>query len=176
MSYNLSKKEIDTLMKGLVIKVDNREQRNELILKYFVDKNIEYMPSTLETGDYSCYIKANPELGILRDIHIPSVVEKKANFDELASNLQKSTETRFINELIRSQDYNFVILVEDGIGYTKLINGQYRSGYKPEALLGRINSLKAKYKFEFVYMDGRLSGNWIYYHLYYQAREYLKNL
>ena len=176
MAYNLTKKEIDTLMKGLVIKVDNREKGNTSILKYFVDKNIDYEHATLTTGDYGAYIKANPELGIFRNIHIDAVVEKKAHIDELTTNLQKSTETRFENELRRSVGKPFVILVEDALGYVKMINGQYRSGYKPEALLGRINTFKARYGFDLVYLDSRYSGNWIYHHLYYHAREFLKNL
>ena len=176
MSYKLNKSEIEKLMKGLVITVDRREKQGTHIVKHFAENDIEYVPATLLTGDYGAYIKANPELGILRDIHIDAVVERKAHADELCGNLQKSTEKAFQNELIRSKDIPFTILVEDQLGYQKIISGQYRSGYKPDALIGRLNSLKAAYSFEIVYLDSRWSGDWIYRHLYYQAREYLKKL
>ncbi|MGR6912520.1 nuclease, partial [Bacillus sp. BSL6] len=56
----------------------------------------------------------------------------------------------------------------------KMLKGQYRSKYNPLALLGRLNTFKAKYGFEIVYLDNKYSGNWIYYHFYYQAKHYLK--
>nr|KGR89420.1 hypothetical protein CD32_00370 [Lysinibacillus odysseyi 34hs-1 = NBRC 100172] len=55
-----------------------------------------------------------------------------------------------------------------------MIRGQYRSKYKPESLLGLLNSFKARYNFEIVYLDKKYTGNWIYHHFLYQARHYLK--
>ncbi|MEB8752762.1 nuclease, partial [Bacillus cereus] len=36
------------------------------------------------------------------------------------------------------------------------------------------NTFKAKYSFEIVYLNKKFSGNWIYYHFYYQAKHYLR--
>lgn len=174
--YKFTEKEMNELMKGFTIKVDTRENKNEHILRYFAEKKIAYDNTKMDTGDYGAYIKANPELGIMRDLHISGVVERKTGFNEITSNLQKDTQTAFENELIRSKDIPFTILIEDPNGYYNMITGNYRSKYKPESLLGRLNSFKARYGFEMVYIDKMLTGNWIYYHLYYQAKNFLKKL
>ena len=174
--YKFTDKEIKEIMKGFQIVIDTREKSNQLILDYFVDKDIDYIFEKIDTGDYKCKIKAIPELGIMRDLYIPGVVEKKNSLDEIIGNLQKNTQTAFINELIRGQEEPFVILIEDAIGYTKLINGNYISSYNPKSLLGRLNSLKARYGFEYVFVEKRCAGNWIYHHLYYYAIEFLKKL
>ncbi|MGH1233229.1 ERCC4 domain-containing protein, partial [Bacillus toyonensis] len=68
----------------------------------------------------------------------------------------------------------FTLIVEDLHGYEKMLQGKYRSKYNPLALLGRLNTFKAKYNFEIVYLDKKFSGNWIYHHFYYQAKHYLR--
>lgn len=171
-----TEKEIKELMKGFVVIVDSREKVNMHILKYFEEQKMNYVNAKVDTGDYACYIKAIPELGVFRDIYIPSFVERKNSIDEITGNLQKATQTAFENELIRSKDNPFTLLIEDPNGYFNLITGNYRSSYKAQSLLARLNSFKAKYGFEMVYMDKLLSGNWIYYHLYYQAMNYLKQM
>jgi hypothetical protein len=88
--------------------------------------------------------------------------------------LQKDTQTAFENELIRSKDIPFTLIVEDLHGYEKMLKGEYRSKYNPLALLGRLNTFKAKYNFEIVYLDQKFTGNWIYHHFYYQAKHYLR--
>ncbi|RKJ19566.1 nuclease, partial [Butyricicoccus sp. 1XD8-22] len=94
--------------------------------------------------------------------------------NEIVGNLGKDERTRFENELIRSQHIPFTILLEDVEGYKKIINGEYHSKYNPLALLGSLNTFKARYNFEIVYLDRKFSGNFIYYHFYYQMKNYLK--
>lgn len=172
--YKYTDKEIEAILKTLILVIDTRENVNGHILEYLQQKEIPYRTQKLDTGDYGCMIPANEALGIKRDIYLNSRVERKAHIDEITGNLQKDTQTAFENELIRSKDIPFTLIVEDLNGYEKMIKGKYRSKYEPKALLGRLNSFKAKYNFEIVYIDKMFSGNWIYHHFYYQAKYYLK--
>ncbi|WP_144505952.1 ERCC4 domain-containing protein [Bacillus mycoides] len=172
--FHYTDKEIDKILKTLTIVIDTRENVNGHILDYLNQKDIPVKLQKLDTGDYGCMIPKNEELGIPRDIYLDSRVERKAHMDEITGNLQKDTQTAFENELIRSKDIPFTLIVEDPKGYEKMLKGQYRSKYNPLALLGRLNTFKAKYGFEIVYLDKKYSGNWIYYHFYYQAKHYLK--
>lgn len=175
ISYKYTDKEIEKIMKSMVVIVDTRENVNGHILEYLRAKEVPYKLQKLDTGDYGCMIPRNEEFGILRDTYLDCRVERKAHIDEITGNLQKDTQTAFENELIRSKDIPFTLIVEDLHGYEKIIKGDYRSKYNPKALLGRLNSFMAKYNFEIVYLDKKLSGNWIYHKLYYHAQHYLKN-
>ncbi|PFB74777.1 nuclease [Bacillus anthracis] len=172
--FHYTDKEISSILETLTIVVDTRENKNDHIRDYLHQKGIPIKNQKLDTGDYGCMIPKNEELGIPRDIYLDSRVERKAHMDEITLNLQKDKQTAFENELIRSKDIPFTLIVEDLKGYEKMLKGQYRSQYKPLALLGRLNTFKAKYNFEIVYLDNKFSGNWIYHHFYYQARHYLK--
>ena len=162
-------------MNTMTIVIDTRENVNGHIIDYLKKKKIPMKIQKMDTGDYGALIPANPSLGIPRDIYFNGRVERKAHMDEITGNLQKDTQTAFENELIRSKDIPFTLIVEDINGYEKMLKGQYRSKYDPLALLGRLNTFKAKYDFEIVYMDKKFSGNWIYHHFYYQLRHYLKS-
>lgn len=174
ISYKYTDKEVDVILKTLTIVMDTREQQAKHISDYIHQKEIPLRIRKIDHGDYGCLIPKNEELGIHRDIHLNSFVERKAHMDEITGNLQKSTRTAFENELIRSQESRFVLIVEDKDAYMKMLKGEYRSRYNPHALLGTLNTFKAKYNFEIVYLDKSLSGNWIYHHFYYQMRHYLK--
>lgn len=172
--YKYSDDEIKRILKTLIIIIDSRENKNEHVKSYLEKKGVPYEVRKLDHGDYGCKIVANPELGIYRDVHLNSFVERKNSIDEITTNLQKDTRIRFESELIRAQNSRFVLVVEDKDGYSKMINGEYRSAYNPQSLLGTLNSFKAKYKFEIVYIDKMYLGNWIYYHFFYEARNLLK--
>ncbi|PEQ02184.1 ERCC4 domain-containing protein [Bacillus toyonensis] len=174
ISYRYTDTEINNILKTLTIVMDTREKDNTHIRDYLHQKGVRIKNQKLDTGDYGCMIPKNEEFGIPRDIYLDSRVERKAHMDEITGNLQKDTQTAFENELIRSKDIPFTLIVEDPKGYEKMLKGQYRSKYNPLALLGRLNTFKAKYGFEIVYLDKKYSGNWIYYHFYYQAKHYLK--
>lgn len=172
--YHYTDKEIEEILKTMKIVIDTRENVNGHILDYLHQKGVQVKNQKVDHGDYGCMIPKNDELGIPRDIYLNSFVERKAHIDEITGNLQKDTRQAFENELIRSQNSRFVLLVEDKDGYSKMINGKYRSRYNPLALLGTLNTFKARYGFEIVYLDNKFSGNWIYHHFYYQMKNYLK--
>lgn len=171
-----TEKELKQLMKGFTIISDTRENQNLHILSYLNDKKKPYIIQKLDSADYACKINACPELGVMRDVYPPALVERKANWDEICSNLSKASETRFINEFIRTKEVPLTLLLEDANGYQNLLEENYRSKYKAVSLLGRINTLKARYNFEVVYLDPKYSGNYVWHHLYYQALNYLKNM
>ena len=86
----------------MVIQVDKREQANQHILSFFDKNKINYESRSLNTGDYSFYIKQCPELGIMWDWWADNLfIERKASLDELANNLK---EERFFNEIKRTVD------------------------------------------------------------------------
>lgn len=172
--YQYTDKEITEILKTMVIVADTREQQNGHIIDYLKKKNVLIESKKLDFGDYSCMIPANAELGIKRNIYLNSVVERKANIDEICGNLQKDTQTAFENELIRSQSGKFVLMVEQLDFYTKLCRGEYRSKYDPKALLARLKSFEAKYNFEIVPVSKVEAGNWIYHRFYYELRHHLK--
>lgn len=163
------------MTENLVIIVDTREQKNDLILEYFNNKKIKYEVKKLDAGDYSVKLSDNPEMGILRDLFIPVTIEKKNSIDELASSFKDRT--RFENEFIRAQGSatKMFLLVEDGLGYENIVKGNYRSQYEPKALLASLKTFESRYNISTSFIDRKYSGNFIYHTLKYYLYEYLKN-
>lgn len=172
--YHYTDTELNKILKTLTIVVDTREQVNGHIMDYLRSKDVPIKLKKLDTGDYTAMIPKNEELGIQRDIYLNSRVERKASVDEIVGNLLKDGRTRFENELIRAQNIPFTLLLEDADGYRKILNQEYQSKYDPLALLGSLNTFKARYGFEIVYLNNKFSGNFIYYHFFYQMKNYLK--
>lgn len=172
--YKYTDKEIDQLVKSMVIICDTREKNSMHIIDYFKQKNAQVEIRKLDVGDYSFKLPANPELGIMRDTYFNSFVERKNSVDEICGNLQKDTQQAFINELIRAQGSRFVLFVEDEHFDENLAKGNYRSKYDPKALKGRLESFKVKYNFEIVPMSKVLIGHNILHRFMYQLRHYLK--
>jgi len=172
--YHYTETEINKILKTLTIVVDTRENKNQHIIDYLRKKDIPIKLKTLKTGDYSAYIPKNEELGITRDLYLNGCLERKNSIDELTGNLGKDKRSAFENELIRASQNPFVLIVEDKDGYEKILKGDYRSQYDPKALLGSLKTFEIRYRFSMVYIDKLCTGNYIYHHFYYMAKEYLK--
>lgn len=164
MMYSYTDTEIKKLLSTSTILIDTREQENGRIVSYLDSKKINHKKKKLHVGDYSIFLPANIDLGIMKDSYFPVVIERKNSIDELAQSIKQ--------ELIRSTGLTFFLLVEDT--YENLIKGNYRSQYEPKALLARLKAFEARYGFTTVFMDKCMSGNYIFYILYYHARESLK--
>jgi len=176
VNYKFTDKEIKTLlMNNLVIIMDSREQLNNHIIDYFDKKRIKYITQKLDAGDYSIKLTASPELGIVRDLYFPVVIEKKNSIDELSGSFKDRS--RFEAEFIRTakSKTKVYLLVEDSNGYSNIINGKYRSGYEPKAFLASLKSWEIRYNFSTSFIDKKYSGNFIYYTLRYYLYEFLKN-
>lgn len=169
--YSYTEKEIKTLLDSMIIQIDTREQQNSHITDYLDKKQVQYAVKKLNFGDYSCYLPKNEQLGIMRDMYFPMVIERKNSIDELAATIKERT--RFENELIRSQRSNFLLLVEDAAGYENIIRGNYRSEYNPKALLASLKAFESRYGFQTVFIGRELTGNYIFHHFYYALREML---
>lgn len=174
LKYKYTDTEIKKILKTAVILIDTRERVNDHITAYFDKKGVPYTIQKIDTGDYSVMLPKSPEMGIQRDLYIPVGIERKNSVDELVSSIKDRT--RFENELIRSQKLDFSLLVEDPNGYENIILGKYRSQYEPKALLASLKTFEARYSFNTSFIDKKLSGNFIYHHLYYKARHELQQL
>lgn len=176
VQYKFTDSELKKLLsENLTIIVDTREQQNKHILDYFEKAKINYITKKLDTGDYSVKLTANTELGILRDLYFPVMIEKKNSIDELASSFKDRT--RFESEFIRAtgNGTKIYLLVEDGNGYENIIKNNYRSEYTPAALLGSLRSWENRYNFSTSFIDKKYVGRWIYDTLRYYLYEYLKS-
>lgn len=170
--YRFNEKELKIILDNLIITVDTREQKNMHILEYFRKKGIQIRNRTMKTGDYSAMIPAMPEMGLARDLYFSASIERKNGVDELVESIKDRS--RFENELIRSTKHPFRMIVEDLEGYEKILKGTYRSKYDPKALLGSLKTFENRYNFTTVFLSPNTSGNYIYHHFLYMAREQLK--
>ncbi|EOO39025.1 hypothetical protein IIU_00843 [Bacillus cereus VD133] len=170
--YRYSESELQKILSTLEVIVDTREQKNQHVLEYFHKKKVPFKIRTMKTGDYSAMIPKNPEMGIMKDTYLTSVIERKNGVDELVQSIKDRS--RFENELIRASQHPFVLIVEDAQGYQKILKGEYRSQYKPESLLGSLKTFEVRYGFSVVYIPAATTGNYIYHRFLYTARELLK--
>lgn len=173
--YRFTDKEVRTLLKSIVIITDTREQENSHILRWFDEKKILYSTQKMEYGDYSFYLPANPELGIVRDLYFTDKVsiERKASLEELSGNFTNDR-TRIESEFIRHKG-NMTLLIEDA-EYTDIINHNYKTEYKPVSFLATLHSFSERYDIPFAFMkDNKCSAQFIYFTFYYWLRNYLLN-
>lgn len=172
--YKYTDKELNELLSSLVILVDSREKQNQHITQYFDSKKFSYESTKLITGDYGVKLPACPELGLARDVFFPVSIERKSSLDELAATFKERA--RVEHELVRARNLKFLLLIEDPDGYKNLVSGKYRSEYNPRALLGSLKGFEAKYGFGTAFVDKQLTGHFVFYHLYYHARNFLKGI
>lgn len=173
LSYKFTDTEMKKILSTLTITVDTREQKNMHVLDYFRKKNVPFKLQTMKTADYSAMIPKNEEFGISRDLYLAALIERKNGVDELVESIKDRS--RFENELIRASRHPFVLIVEDVNGYEKILNGKYRSKYKPESLLGSLKTFETRYNFSTVFLPPHLTGNYVLHHMLYYAREFLKH-
>lgn len=87
-----------------MIIVDSREKKWDHIREYFNQKGVEYAVHKLDVGDY------------LNTDNDGIVIDRKANLQELCSNLSKGKENimRFTREVARAKEheYRFIVLIE----------------------------------------------------------------
>lgn len=142
-------KEYKLLIANMVIQVDNREQGNQAILDFFNKNKIQYENRSLDSGDYSFYIKKCEELGIMHDMWFDDiVVEKKSGLDELANNLK---EERFFNEIKRTYNIPHKFLVIESGCIDDVLNHQYRSEYNEKAFMSQLVKMQIKYNWKIIF-------------------------
>jgi len=123
----------------------------------------------LKAGDYTFFLPANEELGILRDHHYEDqiCIERKANIDELIGNFA-TDRNRIEDEFLRYKG-NMTLLIEDG-SYSDIRAGRYTSKYNAKSAIGTLHSFATKYSVPFVFINKEDSGCFIYCTMYYYMR------
>lgn len=173
--YRYTDKELKKLLKSLVILVDTREQKNQHILDWLDSKKLPYKVQKIDYGDYSFYLPANHEQGIVRDLYFTDKIsiERKADLVELSGNFTNER-TRIESEFIRHKG-KMILLIENAC-YEDIINHNYKTEYKPASFLATLHSFSERYDIPFNFIkDNRYSGQFIYYTFYYWLRNYLLN-
>jgi ERCC4-type nuclease len=174
--YHYTDGELKTLLQSLTVLVDTREQENSHILAYFDKQSIPRKSRKLDYGDYSFYLPASPDMGILRDLHFTDgvAIERKASLEELSGNLTHDR-ARFEAELIRANKAKLFLMVEDA-NYADIVEHKYKTQFAPKAFIAAIKTFESRYNLNVNFIPSQLAGNFIYYTLLYHLREYLKNV
>ena len=141
----------------------------------------------LKVGDYTIAVQLpNKEVINFQD---KIVVERKADLNELCCNFfdKKSKDeeglTRFERELKKGceQGIKIHLVIETTDMHSKILSSKYfrhdeASKVSPQSFNAMLHSLCARYNVTVWYTDKSNSSRLIHDILYYQAREYLKNI
>lgn len=155
----------------MVLVCDNREQKNQHILKWLNDNNIPYKIDKLETADYTFYLPNYPEL----DMDNKFLVERKGSLNEIVGNLTKDR-PRFMREFERVRQDQQIHIVAEGASWKKIMNGTYRSDFSPASFMASLLTINMRYSCPIWFCTPEESGALIYNILKYELREQLKNM
>ena len=139
----------------------------------------------LKTGDYTIAVQL--PIGEVVNFQDKIVVERNADLNELCCNFfsEKDEEglTRLERELKRAKEQGIkvILLVEVDNMHSKILSSKYfrfdeASKVSPASFNAILRSLQAKYDISIEYCNKNDSARLIHDILYYQAREYLKNI
>ena len=145
----------------------------EHLIEFFNKKDIPYVSKKIEYGDYSFYLPANPELGIIRDLYFSDkiAIERKASLEELSGNFTNDR-LRIESEFIRHKG-KMILLIENA-DYSDILKHNYKTEYTPASFLATLHSFSERYDIPFTFMkDNRYSGQFIYFTFYYWLRNFL---
>ena len=174
MNNEYSKKDIDKIIKSMVILIDAREKVISHITMWLKHNNIKYIKATLSFGDYSFMIPQNPKLNILEDIYFNDeiAIERKANAEEISGNLTNERE-RFKREFTRGNN-KLRLLIEDS-NYGNICDGKYDTKFNSNSFVGSLHSIQEEYNAPFFFITKEYSGKYIYNTFKYFLRNKLKN-
>jgi ERCC4-type nuclease len=145
-----TEKQYKELLSNMVIQIDKREQKNEHIKKWFDQNKISYMDKSFESGDYGFIIKANPDLGFLKDTHFVDelFIERKKNLDELANNFKSDA---FSNEIKRTKNIEHKFLIIENGSWEDILAHRYESQYNELAFYRTLIKLQTKYNIHIIF-------------------------
>ena len=174
LQYYWTEKERKKLLSSINILIDTREQKNNHITEYLKKVDTGYKNKKLNFGDYSFFLPANPELGIIRDIYFNDkiAVERKNSLEELSSCFTQDR-SRFEAEMIRATDCRLFLLIEGG-SWEQIAAGDYRTQYNPKSFLASLMAFQHRYHIHIQFMEKELAGKFILGLFHYFLREYLK--
>jgi ERCC4-type nuclease len=150
-------------------------------IQYFIQEK------GLKVGDYTIAVKL-PNKDVINFKNMV-VIERKADLNELCGNLfdnkskDKEGLTRFERELKRAYDKNIKVhlVIETTDMHSKILSSKHfrhdkASKVNPKAFYSMLHTLSVRYGVSIWYTDKKHSARLINDILYYQAREYLRNI
>lgn len=147
----------------IIILIDTREKRNELIIDAFNKQNIEYeyVAGGLLYGDYTAKVVFEDDKIV--SLHRDLVIERKRELTELSNTLTQG-QRRFINELERARfdRANVKLLIEDEDYYRNILRHNYRTKLEPDIFFKLLFKFQHSYGFDIVAIDEKLSASYIY--------------
>ena len=165
-------KEMEALVGSMVVLVDTREKANTHITGYFDRAGIPYKVRGLPYGDYSFFIPANPDLGILKDLFFDNevIVERKGSLEELSTNFTRGRDT--IEKEFALAPPHKVLMVE--ASYDDLINGRYESKYNNKSFWATLHTMWHRYNLPSFFVNKKDAGIFIRGYLTYYLKEWLR--
>jgi ERCC4-type nuclease len=171
--YRYTDTELKKLLQSITFVIDTRENANEHIIKYFEQKKIPFVSKKLDFGDYSCFLPANPDLGIIRDTYIDCYVERKGSLEELSGNFTNDR-NRLEEEFQRANGKRFIVMIEESAGLEKIIEHKYQTEYNEKSYLASLFSFGHRYGLDIHFISKKYAGVFIYLQMYYAVRKLLK--
>lgn len=165
----MTDKNLDDIIKDMVVISDSREQKNKHILDYLDSINVPYITEKLNSGDYSFILPHYPHLNLDRKI----LIEKKNSLDEIAQNFTSGRD-RFLREFERVADDETMHLVIEQATWKKLLNGSYRSKFPSKSFMASLLTYSIRYDFKTWFVQPSECGELMYNILKYSLRERLK--
>lgn len=160
--YKYTDKELEQLVKSIVILVDTREKQNTHIIDWLDKKKIPHKSKALSNGDYSFYVPANPDLNIERDLYFDHeiMVERKGSLEELSGNFSQNR-ARFEEEMATYSGLKY-LLVENA-NYQDVVDGKYDTKFSNKAYLASLHTFNQRYGLQLMFMpDPNYSGWFLY--------------
>lgn len=168
----ITEKEINNLLKNIIIVVDTREQegKNSHILDWFEKNNIKYVREKLDVGDYSYKFSDNSEYSKLFS------VERKKSLDEICGNFTKGRD-RFDREFERAKNNNIKMnLVLESTSWTKIFNGTYRSQLHPNNIMANLVRLEVLHDCPTYFSKPAETGELVYNLIVWNVKRILKGV
>lgn len=176
---------LNSFEKGFEYKVSHHDMYRGKKSK--IGDPIEYyiQEKGLKVGDYTIAVQLpNKEVVNFKD---KVVIERKADLNELCCNLfdKKDEEgfTRFERELIKAKEQGIKVylVVETADMHSKILSSKHfrydkASKVSPASFNALLMTLCSRYNISIWYTDKHNAGRLIHDLLYYEVREYLKNI
>ena len=166
--------EESVMLESMQVLIDTREQPTEIAKKRYESFGVPYERRKLEYGDYTYTARKPDGTWIYSDddkIYPHLAIERKMNLDELAMCFTHDRD-RFEREFERAKEHNakIMLLVEDAT-WENLLNGKYRSKFKPKAFAASLCAYISRYGITLVFCKAETTGRIIHDLLYYDLRE-----
>ena len=170
--FKYTESEMKQILSSMTIICDSREQQCSHVTEWFDKKKIPYISKKLDWGDYSFFIPANLELGIIKPTYYDKeiTIERKGCLDEIIGNFVERD--RIESEFLRHKG-KMHIIIEDST-YADMYEGRYQSKYASKSAIGSLHSMADRYDLNFIFSDKDYTAKYIFCTFYYYLRNRIK--